>query len=244
MASPKRWFPVSHDLNSDSEVWDLTNQFGDRALRVWLEILSILDRNENEFWLAGGWLANLSRRVRQTPATVSRVIRQCLANGWLTAGEELANGWPTVLRGTNYSKYHRTREPNKTPTRSLDRRSPNLSEPSEPSEPLKIKKDSRRLNPIMQKFIDDWNEDFVGKLPTVKLPLSESRKRKLQLRLEEHPKEEFWISVFTNIWHSKFLMGNGDQGWKCTLDFLIANDTNCIKIAEGVYGENQERKGN
>lgn len=44
----KRWFPVSHDINGDPEVWELTTTFGDWLLPVWLEILSITDRAEGE----------------------------------------------------------------------------------------------------------------------------------------------------------------------------------------------------
>ena len=86
-------------------------------------------------------------------------------------------------------------------------------------------------------FAEDWNRDFADRLATIRLPLSDSRKRKLRLRLQEHPEEDFWDTVFTNIGQSKFLIGNGSQGWKCTFDFLIENDTNCVKIAEGQYAE-------
>ena len=41
----RRWFHVSHDINSDPEVWELTDRFGDRALRVWMQMLSIADTN-------------------------------------------------------------------------------------------------------------------------------------------------------------------------------------------------------
>src|ERR1041385_482757 len=42
----KRWFPVSHDINRDPEVLELTDKYGLTGLKVWLEILSISDRNE------------------------------------------------------------------------------------------------------------------------------------------------------------------------------------------------------
>jgi hypothetical protein len=46
MPRKRHWFHVSHDINSDGEVWELTDKFGVSGLRVWLELLSIADRNE------------------------------------------------------------------------------------------------------------------------------------------------------------------------------------------------------
>jgi uncharacterized protein YdaU (DUF1376 family) len=86
-------------------------------------------------------------------------------------------------------------------------------------------------------LVDSWNEEFTGKLPTVEWPLSTSRHRKAAARLKEHEAVQFWNRVFTNIRGSPFLlgMGNANGSWRCTLDFVIANDANCVKIYEGAY---------
>jgi len=42
----RRWFPVSQDINSDPEVWIMRESIGEKALSIWLEFLSIADRNE------------------------------------------------------------------------------------------------------------------------------------------------------------------------------------------------------
>jgi hypothetical protein len=39
------------------------------------------------------------------------------------------------------------------------------------------------------------------------------------------------------IGSSNFLLGNNDKGWKVDFDWMIANDTNMIKIIEGKYDE-------
>ena len=120
----KRWFPVSHDINRDSEVWELCKEFGDRALRVWLEILSIGDRNDGNIpgWLAepspdlGRALADASRTTGQTVAKVSRRLMEL---SWIVPGKP--------ARVANHWKYHRSqeREPEHKPI------PPNL--PSEPN---------------------------------------------------------------------------------------------------------------
>jgi hypothetical protein len=116
MPSPKRWFPVSRDLNDDPEVWEFTDEFGDRSLRIVLEAFANVDRTDNRWRLSGRWLASLSRKVRQQPATVQRALGWMVAKHWLTVEEHAADGSPAVLSACNYWKYHKRRETEGTQT--------------------------------------------------------------------------------------------------------------------------------
>ena len=131
MAPVKRWFPVSHDINADPEVWEMRNTFGEWTLSVWLQMLSIADRNEGEITgdrkhiarsLAWLWSTD-SRRysARWRSDRLQIVFDWMLDRRWIEARQ-------TGFFVRNYAKYHRTRVTNQAP-----------SEPSEPSEPLKIK---------------------------------------------------------------------------------------------------------
>ncbi|MEQ1792739.1 MAG: hypothetical protein ABL970_00995 [Nitrospira sp.] len=111
MPVPKRWFPTSHDIFTDPEVWEFLRHFGDRALITWLWFLSALDKAGNRLRLSGDWLASLSRMLRQTPASIQRQLGWMLAKGWLTVEQTLPDGSPAVLSAPNYWKYHRSREP-------------------------------------------------------------------------------------------------------------------------------------
>ncbi len=84
-------------------------------------------------------------------------------------------------------------------------------------------------------LVESWNEIFKGRLPQVEWPLSKTRHHKCACRLKEHSRLDFWQRVFDNIGESQFLLGRSNGSWACTLDFLIANDTNCTKIYEGSY---------
>ena len=119
MPSPKRWMPVSRDLNDDPEVWEFTDVFGDRSLRVLIESLACLDRSENRWRLTGRWLGSLSRKVRQHPATVQRAISWMIEKGWLAVEEQDANGSPLVLSARNYWKFHKWREPQEAQSPSV-----------------------------------------------------------------------------------------------------------------------------
>lgn len=114
----KRWFPVSHDINADAEVWAMRHQIGEKSLSIWLEFLSIADRNDG---CIPGDLQELVRSVSGKCQAAQRTVRAvydfALSRLWLSCE-------PT-LKVSNFSKYHRTRVPNKAP--------------SEPSEPILTK---------------------------------------------------------------------------------------------------------
>src|SRR5258708_34616907 len=75
MPKIKRWFHVSHDINADPEVWEMTDRLGDRTFRVWMELLSIADRNAGEIKGERRYLqVALSSKLRTNFVKVSSVI--------------------------------------------------------------------------------------------------------------------------------------------------------------------------
>ena len=66
--------------------------------------------------------------------------------------------------------------------------------------------------------------------------LGDVRKQKIRTRLEEM-NGDFKIleSVFSAMESSKFLKGDNRIGWKASFDWLFANSTNWVKVAEGNY---------
>lgn len=116
MAIPKRYFHCSQELNSDPEAWAFTAMFGDRALRTWIQILVFLDKSGNAWRVSGDWLGTLSRMVRQSVANISRQIDWMIANGWLLVRETAADGSPLVFEAPNWSKYNRRQEHKKNAT--------------------------------------------------------------------------------------------------------------------------------
>lgn len=71
--------------------------------------------------------------------------------------------------------------------------------------------------------------------------LTESRKKKLLARLKEHGEENI-IKAIDIAANSDFLKGKNDRNWKMDFDWLIANDTNIVKILEGKYSSYKETK--
>lgn len=113
-----------------------------------------------------------------------------------------------------------------------------ISGPStQPTQPTLHIKESTLMSETLSvsDFCESWNEYFEGKLPRIKLPLAASREKKLKLRLRDHPELAFWQEVFKGIWASDFLMGRNGNDWRASFDWLIDNDKNCLKVAEGNY---------
>lgn len=158
MPKIKRWFPVNQSINHDPEIWELTHKFGDRALRVWLELLSVGDRNEGvlkgsiESW-ASVFMTVYSERnprwIGRDLDTIQSILRWMVEKGWIVLrdGSETAQSGfrrlsersQKAIRGlsspslivTNYAKYHRSWELDSLPISSLpsDPILPILSEP-------------------------------------------------------------------------------------------------------------------
>lgn len=84
--------------------------------------------------------------------------------------------------------------------------------------------------------IDGWNAVCGG----AGLPTKSARgrqnpdlRKKIKLRIQENPDRAFWDTVLDSIPKSPFL--RGDKGWKATLDWLVENSSNVVKVFEGNY---------
>jgi hypothetical protein len=85
-------------------------------------------------------------------------------------------------------------------------------------------------------LVDTWNQ-VCGKagLPTksARGRLNPDLRKKIKLRLRENPERQFWDTLLESIPESPFL--RGDKGWKATLDWLVENPGNALKVFEGNY---------
>lgn len=87
-----------------------------------------------------------------------------------------------------------------------------------------------------QDILEAWERVCVPRGLAAVREFTETRRKKLGLRVREHPSFEWWDELFRRIAASGFLLGNGTKGWKVSFDWLIDNDTNVVKVLEGRYG--------
>lgn len=100
-----------------------------------------------------------------------------------------------------------------------------------------INKDNIKPTDYITEFFNLYNS-IANRLPKA-TKLTESRKKKIKTRLSEMNIED-WKKVFEKLEASDFCCGNNDRNWKASFDWLLANDTNAIKVIEGKY---DNRKG-
>lgn len=238
----RRWHPVSHDLNADAEVWELTERFGDRALRVWLEILSITDRTQGV--LRGDRehiVSTLGARCRMARKTIRSVLDYALSKSWL-----ISDG---ILRTRNYAEYHRTREPKKPPQGKPKGSPP--SEPSLPSQPLST-------SPPPPSPQNGWGTPealvaLYNGLKPVEAPtvtrLTPARTKKARTYLAIFPAEDFWRTVLVEAGRSPMLRGLkpsvGHEHFRFSFDWMLTRGKdgteNAIKVAEGRYRDDAQK---
>jgi len=86
-------------------------------------------------------------------------------------------------------------------------------------------------------YYDKWNE----KMPW-KIKQTGSRDRHLKSRLQEEDFIKYYDLILEKILNSDFLLGKrkseGHQNFRASFDWVIKNDTNWVKILEGVYDNN------
>ena len=85
-----------------------------------------------------------------------------------------------------------------------------------------------------------WNTMCSPPLPKVE-KLTNSRKAKIKTRLSEMGNDtEKLKEVFQKIKKSPFLTGENDRSWKATFDWIMDNDSNWVKVIEGVYTDSEK----
>lgn len=109
------------------------------------------------------------------------------------------------------------------------------------NEPIdqKVKENNTSINNTINILVDFYNE--LDKFPKVK-KITKKRKLKIINRLKDVGYENI-IKAFELAAQSDFLTGNiKNSRWKADFDWFVENDTNCIKVLEGKYSNNQEKR--
>jgi hypothetical protein len=78
-------------------------------------------------------------------------------------------------------------------------------------------------------FAERWNQ--FDSLPAIQ-SMNQTRIRQLKTRAKESEFADNWKSIIRKLSESDFHTGNNDRGWKATVDWILKNDTNYMKILE------------
>lgn len=80
-----------------------------------------------------------------------------------------------------------------------------------------------------------WN-DICKSYPKV-TAITDRRKMSLKCRWEQLGDLKVFEEVFRKLEASSFCKGKNDRGWRASFDWIIANQTNIVKVLEGKYDD-------
>lgn len=245
----KRWFHVSHEINSDEEVWELTDRWKAWGLRVWLQLLSIADRNEGRIKgdlalisrsMSRLWDSNSRRYNSEWRANEARIMLEWMQNkGWISIESD-------AIVVCNWLIYNPRRELLSFP-------------PNHPIPPILTKPKEKIIHPILstvltwphpQLLIDKYNAETPEQLPAVE-KVTPARLRKARDYLKIFSDQSFWTEAFQEIGKSDFLLGlkasNGHESFKANFDWLLTKGKdgteNVVKVFEGRYRNGSTQTG-
>ena len=103
--------------------------------------------------------------------------------------------------------------------------------------PLEEKGDEEKGS-VYDSVIQYWNDN--SSLPPC-LGTSPERKRRLEKRLREPIFQERWREAINKVASSHYLSGKTKPFFRASLDWLIKNGTNYLKVLEGQFTDDEER---
>lgn len=131
-----------------------------------------------------------------------------------------------------------------TPPSPLGAEAPKAPESSEEEKkPQEKPKEKKQATIPFAKIKDLWNE-LCPSYPKM-MVMSEARKNKIRLRVQEMGGVEKALSILESIFkaaeESNFMKGDNKRGWKASFDWIFENDKNWVKVWEGNY-ENKPKE--
>ena len=90
MARYKRYFPVSHDINSDPEFQELCAKHKVIGVRLFFEIMALLDQTDNHLKVTGGdrFLKSFRSKTGGNIRTISKAFVFMLEKKWICLGDD------------------------------------------------------------------------------------------------------------------------------------------------------------
>lgn len=265
MARPRRltidYFP--HFVKCGRTIFILESKFGNDGYAFWFKLLEILGETEGHFYdckTSTNW-EYLLAKTRLNAEMAEQVIDALISLGKID-GELWTNN--RVIWVANFVnnligvyKERRTALPLKPRFSPENPDTPRVSNRKTitPQEFPDGKPDKEKESIVKESKGEDKDHVILEKITNLYhsvcksypriVKLTESRKHKMLIRFQDEMKGDWALleRVFRKMEESKFMRGDNKKGWTATLDWLISNDKNWVKVAEGNY-DNHVPKNN
>jgi len=159
-----------------------------------------------------------------------------------------------LKRGKYKELYSKRMRNHKTKYELYDQRNRTQTEPKRNNNRVKpdhkereVKRSKEKLREVKKRIKDiPLIELFNSTCPSLRKveEVTQSRSNKIKTRLKEHPDLEWWSTVFERADKMEFTYEKGPHKgkvWRPSFDWLIENDNNAVKVAEGNYEDRKEK---
>lgn len=183
---------------ADHEVWEMRDTIAEKSLSIWLEILSIADRNGGELpVLSNPFSRAVAVKCRTSARRVVLVWNWAIAHQWIVCD-------PTP-RVRSYAKFHKTRGTNEIPIGSPPK------QPKQPTQPRRIRSGANAPQIVLPEWLESklWErfKEHRKRKDKRALPLEAERlgieKLTLLRAAGNDPKAVIEQSIFSN-WQGLF----------------------------------------
>lgn len=99
-----------------------------------------------------------------------------------------------------------------------------------------LTKETNKRKESASAFLEHWNSH--SNLPPIRT-FTKERICHLQARLQEEQFATNWKAIIATISACPFLTGQNDRGWRATVDWILVNETNYVKVLEGKYDDRE-----
>ncbi len=149
-------------------------------------------------------------------------------------------GFDSAARGVGAETYSATPHPSESESESESEKKKKEATPLVVSATPKPTRQVAEVSP--EEIVEAWKRLCVPKgAPDIR-EITGDRRKKMLLRIREHPNFDWWDELFARAARTPFLFGTGNRGWKASLDWLVDNQTNAVKILEGRYDNGPTRQ--
>lgn len=206
------------------------------ALKIF-EQFGMIEILDNEGILISNWEKHQSVDKLEKMREQARLRMQKYREKLKDKQQKLSDSNVTVTLPVT-SRYDIEEDKEEDKDKEIDKESINLSD-NKLSDPQELQKAITKND--AKEFINLYNSIAI-RLPKVKT-LTTSRENKIKARLKNLEIEK-WKTVFEKCEKSDFCCGVNSRNWRVSLDWLIKNDTNYVKVLEGRYDNKKSCNSN
>jgi len=248
-----KWFKLEHDIFEDYEMLELSD---DEQL-IWIKLLCEASKSKIRGKIQT-FPEILAKKFKKHWKKFEKVLEKLENLGWIEVNKDekyiLINtfGKKHLQHGDSTERSRKSRalqrecNENATPldkdkdkdkdknissTPDVDLTDKKEDDPKEPEKPEEPKND------IPYEAIGElWNQICGPVLSRIK-EVTPGRRQKIKTRWNFKGRGDlvFWKDLFCAIAGTPFLLGDSNQGWKASFDWVMNNNENAAKVLEGNY---------